>query len=71
MRTTLNLDDDILREAKSLSELQGKSLGSVISSLVRQGLQASRQGKKFPTFDVPADAKIMTVEMVKEALDEW
>lgn len=38
MRTTLDLDDDILREAKLLARQRRLSLGQVISDLARQGL---------------------------------
>lgn len=67
MRTTLNLDDDVLREAKRLSELQGKSLGAVISNLIRKGL---RSESDFPKFEVAPSAPTLTLGMVQEALDE-
>jgi hypothetical protein len=41
MRTTLNIDDDVLAAAKGLAEAQGKTVGEVLSSLVRQGLRPS------------------------------
>jgi hypothetical protein len=39
VRTTLAIDDDVLAAAKGLSELEGKTLGQVISALARQGLR--------------------------------
>lgn len=38
MRTTLDIDTDVLQAAKELSRRQRKSLGSVISGLARQAL---------------------------------
>ena len=40
MRTTLNLDDDILGAAHELAKRQKRTAGQVISDLVRQALQA-------------------------------
>lgn len=39
MRTTLELDDDLLTAAKRLAREKGASLGHVISGLARQSLQ--------------------------------
>jgi hypothetical protein len=38
MRTTLELDDDLVSEAKQLARKQGVSLGRVISDLAMQSL---------------------------------
>ena len=38
MRTTLNLDDDVYRAAKAVSDLEGVSLGAALSKLARKGL---------------------------------
>lgn len=38
MRTTLNLDDDVLIAARSLASEQNRTLGEVISALARQAL---------------------------------
>ena len=42
MRTTLDLDDDLLLAAKELARREGKTAGEVVSELVRQAL-AQRQ----------------------------
>lgn len=39
MRTTLELDDDLLTTARRLARQKGVSLGHVISELARQSLQ--------------------------------
>lgn len=38
MRTTLNIEDDVLLAAKEIARLSGSSTGQVISRLVRQTL---------------------------------
>jgi hypothetical protein len=38
MRTTLDLDDDVLEAARALAKMRNQTMGKVISELVRQGL---------------------------------
>ena len=38
MRTTLDIDDDILQAAKELARSQNKTAGQVLSELARKGL---------------------------------
>lgn len=40
MRTTINLDDDILFVARRLARQEGTSIGAVISRLARKGLNS-------------------------------
>lgn len=73
MRTTLNIDDDLLLAAKSLAEAKSTSIGAVISELVRRGLERTvvRSNKYgFPVFSVPADAQPITLEHVKKLEDD-
>lgn len=44
MRTTLQLDDDVLAAARVLARQRRTSLGAVISALARQGLVAPPTG---------------------------
>ena len=41
MRTTLDIDDDLLAAAKELARRQGGTAGQVVSRLLRQSLTAS------------------------------
>ena len=41
MRTTLDIDDDVLQAAKELGALHGKTAGQVVSELARKGLSPS------------------------------
>lgn len=73
MRTTLTLDDDVAAAAKALMEATGKTLGKVVSELMRRGLrseQAVRRHKGIPTFDVPADAEIIPADRASRMLAE-
>jgi hypothetical protein len=42
MRTTLDIDDDILQAAKEIARAQRKTAGQVISELARKGLTQPR-----------------------------
>ena len=47
MRTTLTIDDDILRAARTLADSSGESLGVVISRLARNSLTFQVEGGAF------------------------
>jgi hypothetical protein len=38
MRTTLDIDDDVLQAAKELASVHGKTAGQMLSELARRGL---------------------------------
>jgi hypothetical protein len=74
MRTTLTIDDDILRAAKTLANQQGESVGAVISELARQGLRREPRVRYedagLPVFEVREDAPVFGPAEVNQALDE-
>jgi hypothetical protein len=73
MRTTLDIDEDVLRAAKSLARARERSLGSVLSDLARKGLTprtSSSKKRGFPVFRVGPDAPPITEDMVKRAGEE-
>lgn len=45
MRTTLDIDDDLLAAAKELSRQQGRTAGEVVSALLRQALTGAASGR--------------------------
>lgn len=45
MRTTLDLDDDVLQAAKELASLSGRTAGQVVSELLRKALTAPPAGR--------------------------
>jgi hypothetical protein len=73
MRTTLDLDEDILRAAKDLAEERRQSLGRVLSDLARKGLQPSAQRldvrNGVPLLPRKQGARPVTSQMVKDLLE--
>ncbi|MEF3168216.1 MAG: hypothetical protein K6360_02610 [Deltaproteobacteria bacterium] len=45
MRTTIEIEDDILEAARELARLERVSVGRIVSRLLRQGLTGLSQGK--------------------------
>ena len=74
MRTTLNLDDDVIATARALASQKGQSLGEAVSELIRRAVRpaakapAKRNG--IPLFPVALGARQVTPEIVAELLDE-
>ena len=70
MRTTLQIDDEILQAARSLAKAENTTVGRVISDLARKGLRPrleEAESSGFPLFQVSPDAPPITPEMVKRA----
>ena len=64
MRTTLSLDQDVYEAAKALAESTGRTLGQVVSDLVRTAIKASQQPARetrggLPVFRVSDQARII------------
>ncbi len=73
MRTTLQIDDDVLSIAKQLASQQGVSVGQIVSELARRGLKPSaayRYADDFPVFEVHEDAAVFGPDEVNDALEE-
>jgi hypothetical protein len=75
MRTTLDIDQDILLAAKELAGRSGKTAGQVISELARRGLHApaavERGAQVKNGFEIlPAAGRVVTPELVERLLDD-
>ncbi len=75
MRTTVTLDDDVYDAALHLSRTSGERLGKVLSKLARRGLKpaespARGSKRRFPVFDVPANAPVIPASRVQRVIDE-
>jgi hypothetical protein len=73
MRTTLDIDEDVLRAAKEIAQQRGATVGHVVSDLLRTALTRQTPGSTrngFPLFPIQPDAKIVTLEMVNQLRDE-
>ena len=52
MRTTIDIDDPVLKDLKRLQKRQGKSLGRLVSDLLAQALASTRvEEEKAPPFN--------------------
>ena len=74
MRTTLTLDDEVLRVAQAMAAARSISLGEAVSELARKGIGALQSGPrrakgKFPTFRVRPGSKPITLDDVRRAED--
>ena len=74
VRTTINLDDDVLETSRAIARTERRALGAVVSDLVRRGLVPPQlridDEEGFPVFRVRAPARPITDEMVRMALEE-
>ncbi len=76
MRTTIDIDDPILKEIKQLQRREGKSLGRLVSDLLAQSLADAHQApKSVPEFHWIAKAMGARVDLgdkhaLLDAMDE-
>lgn len=73
MRTTLNLDDDVLELLKDYAESRSVALGRAASDLVRKGLTAPVQTRLvngFHTVVLPPNSPKVSSQEVKELLED-
>ena len=79
MRTTLQLDDDVLDAARVLARQRQSTLGDVISDLVRQALSRPADGGSrnvleqrsgLPQLPVKASGGVVDLELVNQLRDE-
>jgi hypothetical protein len=72
VRTTLDIDDDVVAAARELAASEHRSLGFVISALARHGLTPARveADDGLPVIRVPAGTPAITPEMVRRAVDQ-
>jgi hypothetical protein len=73
VRTTLDIDDDVLTAVKDRAAAEKRSAGKVISELARRSLLARGEGETgikngFP--QLPGPRGIVTTELIDELLDE-
>jgi len=73
MRTTLDIEDDVLQAAKELARREGSTAGQVLSALARKGLTSNssvplkvRNGVPL----LPSTGEIITFEHVRKLMDE-
>jgi hypothetical protein len=74
VRTTLDIDDDVLLAAKDLAKAEGKTAGKLISELARKALQpAKKRGLRrngFTLMPLKKNGTPITMELVNRLRDE-
>lgn len=76
MRTTLDVDDDVLSSAKEIAQRQHKTAGKVLSELARAGLTrgvATASGVGASAFGFapfPSRGAVVTNEQIRQLRDQ-
>ena len=74
MRTTVDIDDDVLQAAKELAASRGTTAGRVLSDLARKALEPARSSKVRNGVPVlprrPSGSPRPTMKLVNELRDE-
>jgi hypothetical protein len=72
VRTTLEIDDDVLAAARELARGRGESIGAVVSALARAGLAPTSVDivDGLPVIRATAGSSVITSELVNRALDD-
>jgi Arc/MetJ family transcription regulator len=76
MRTTLDLDDDVLASAKEIALREKKTAGQVLSELARKGLTQGDRGSArskataFGFTPFAARGSVVTNELIRKLRDE-
>ena len=75
MRTTLDIDDDVLEIVKDLAKAQRATAGEILSKLAREALTRSALPHDEPRYRngfrlLPPTDQVITSDMVKRWLDE-
>ena len=79
MRTTLDIDDDVLSAAKELAAKERKTAGKILSEFFRRALHAPAAAKSKASAKylmkngipvLPSRGEVVTVEKVRRIMDE-
>jgi hypothetical protein len=76
MRTTLDIEDDVLQAAKELAQREGRTAGQVLSELARRGLAtpparaAARPRLRSGVPVLASRGEIVTLEHVQRLRDQ-
>lgn len=75
MRTTLDIDDDVLEAAKELGRIQGKTAGKVLSDIARTALTHSPDSGEVEEYRggfrlLPRRGVVVTPDLIERLQDE-
>jgi hypothetical protein len=69
VRTTLSLDDDLMRLVRRYAESRSLGLGKAVSELVRRGFSTERPTRVvggLRVFDLPPDSPKVTTQSIRD-----
>jgi hypothetical protein len=73
VRTTVDIEDDVLQAARAIASRDRISIGRAISTLAREALSRPltiTTVGRLPVFEIPAEAVAITSEMVRAGMDD-
>jgi len=73
MRTTLNIDDEVLAEVKQYAAARSMAMGAAVSYLLNRTLKmplGTRVENGFEVFDLPGDSPLVTLKQTLRMEDE-
>jgi hypothetical protein len=74
MRTTLDIDEDILIAVKEIANASDETAGKVLSNLARKGLERPKAAAKFrngvPLLERSPGGPVLTLELIKQLQDD-
>lgn len=74
VRTTLDIDDDVLLAVKEIANASDETAGKVLSNLARKGLErpkpAARVRNGVPLLDRSPGGPVLTLDLIKELQED-
>lgn len=72
MRTTIDIDPDVFQAAETIASKSSRSIGEIISALLRKALKLSSASPAIVNgFEViPAEGRIVTPELIERLMEE-
>ena len=73
VRTTVDIEDDVLLATRELAQQRGVSMGKILSDPARQSLTRSAPGDTrdgVPLFPISPESGVVTLELVNKLRDE-
>jgi hypothetical protein len=77
VRTTLDIDDDVLQAAKERARAEGKTAGQVVSELIRQALTQPKDRLDMSKIEIvdgipllPSRGGVVTHEQIQRLIEE-
>jgi hypothetical protein len=73
VRTTLDIEDDVLQAAKELAQREGITIGAIVSKLARKGLTGAARSRPAVLRNgvpvLPQRDEVITLERIQQIMD--